>query len=114
LLNVVVYRAPGPSDEDIGPHSAAHVEEVSPRPLAGGLGYITLEPADFDRVVKGIDRGDTTGTAAAVLHFLGPQAQQLIGRPRELDYCWTGTEGTEFGRVLLLQVVPRGSALNQS
>lgn len=114
LLNVVVFRSPGPADDEIEPRSGEHVEAVSPRPLAGGLGYLTLETDDFDRLAAGVAAGDATGTAAAALQFLGPQARQLIGRPRELGYCWTVTDETPFGRVLLLQVVPHAGGADDS
>ena len=73
----------------------------------GALGYLTLETDDFDRVRKGVDAGDTTGTAAAVLHFLGPEVRQFIGRSQDFAFDWTGEDETEFGRVMLLQITPR-------
>lgn len=107
ILNVVVFQTPGPSDEDIDKTSSDHTRNVSARPLGGGLGYLTLQPDDFERVAEGIAAEDTVGTAAAVLHFMGPKAADLIQQPQDLDYCWTITDETEFGRVLLLQVVMR-------
>ena len=107
VLNVVVFRAPGPSDDEAQPVSAEHTRTVSPRPLGGGLGYLTLDGEDFDLVADGISAGDFVGTATAVLHFMGPKAADLIQQPQDLDYCWTVTDHTPFERVLMLQVVMR-------
>lgn len=107
ILNVVVYRSPGPPNANIESLSADHARTVSSRPLGGGLGYLTLEGEDFDRVVEGVFSGDHMGTAAAVLHFMGPNAADLILQPEDLDYCWIVTDNTPFERVLTLQIVMR-------
>lgn len=107
ILNVIVFRSPGPADDDIEEHASEHVTAVSQRPLGGGLGFLTLEPEDFDRVADGIAGDDLSGTAAAVLHFLGPKAADLIQKPYDLDYCWTITDNTQFERILMLQIVMR-------
>ncbi len=107
ILNVVVFRSPGPADTDIESFSADHAREVSSRPLGGGLGYLILAAEDFDRVADGIFSGDHVGTAAAVLHFMGPNAADLILQPQNLDYCWIVTDHTPFERVLTLQIVMR-------
>lgn len=107
-LNVVVYRSPGPSDEEIERHAAALVKRKTACGLGGGLGYVTLVEADFDRLWGGVDRGDALGTAAAVLQFLGPDAQQFIGRVDDFIFGWVGTDDDEeYDRVLLLQIIPR-------
>lgn len=107
VLNVVVYREPGPADEDIDRHAARFVEAKSVVPLGGGLGYLVLVPSDFDRLWDGVDAGDAMGTAANVLRFLGPETRQFIARPEVFMYGWVGDDQTDQGRVLLLQVIPR-------
>ena len=107
-INVVVYRAPGPDDDRIDSLSAGFVERKTVCPLGGALGYLVLEPADFDRVWNGVDAGDALGTADAVLYFLGPDAGQFMDRTEDFIYGWVGADDEpEFERVLLLQVVPR-------
>ena len=82
-LNVVVYREPGPADEDIDRQAARFVEAKSVVPLGGRLGYLVLVPSDFDRLWDGVDAGDAMGTAASVLQFLGPETRQFIARPAQ-------------------------------
>ena len=107
ILNVVVYRDPGPSDEEIDRHSAQFVKRKSIVPLGGDLGYLTLVPDDFDRVWEGLNAGDALGTAFSVLQFLGPRARRLIDRTDDFIYGWIGDDKTDQGRMLLLQVIPR-------
>lgn len=107
-LNVVVFKAPGPDNDRIDTLSADFVERKTVCPLGGGLGYLVLEPDDFDRVWAGVDAGDALGTAEAVLHFLGPDARQFMNRIEDFIYGWVGADDEpEFERVLLLQVIPR-------
>ena len=107
-INVVVFRAPGPDDDRIDSLSTDFVERKTVCPLGGGLGYLVLEPDDFDRVWNGVDAGDALGTADAALYFLGPDAHQFMDRSKDFIYGWVGADDEpEFERVLLLQVVPR-------
>lgn len=107
ILSVVVFRSHGPADEDVESFSHKHTTIVSKRPTGGGLGYLTLEAEDFDRVAEGIANGENIGTAAAVLHFMGPNAADLISQPQDLDYIWIITDNTPYERILTLQVVMR-------
>ena len=107
-INVVVFRAPGPTDGRLDSMSADFVERKTVCPLGGALGYLVLEQADFDRVWNGVDAGDALGTANAVLYFLGTDARQFMDRTDDFIYGWVGADDEpEFERVLLLQVVPR-------
>ncbi len=107
-INVVVFRLPGPDDDCIEELSADFVERKTVCPLGGGLGYLVLQPEDFDRVWEGVDAGDALGTADAVLYHLGPDARPFMHRSEDFIYGWVGADDEpEFERVLLLQVVPR-------
>ncbi len=107
-INVVVFRLPGPDDDRIEELSAKFVERKTVCPLGGGLGYLVLQPDDFDRVWAGVDAGDALGTADAVLYHLGPEARPFMHRSEDFIYGWVGADDEpEFERVLLLQVVPR-------
>jgi hypothetical protein len=106
-LNVVVYRNPGPDDGTIEIHAKAIVKARSPGGAGGGLGYITLVESDFDRLWDGVNRGDTLGTAYSVLIFLGPSAEQFIGRDEDFIFGWIGGEDEQYGKVLSLQIIPR-------
>ena len=107
-LNVVVFRAPGPADDQLDDLSADFTERKTVCPLGGGLGYLVLEPVDFDRIWTGVSDGDAQGTADAVLHFLGPNAQQFISRSEDFVYGWVGADDEPiYERVLLLQIIPR-------
>lgn len=107
-INVVVFRLPGPDDDRIEKMSADFVERKTVCPLGGGLGYLVLQPDDFDRVWAGVDAGDALGTADAVLYHLGPNARPFMHRSEDFIYGWVGADDEpEFERVLLLQVVPR-------
>lgn len=107
-LNVVVFRNPGPEDDRIEQYSAQVVERATTCGLGGGLGYLTLVESDFDRLWNGVDAADALGTAYSVLQFLGPNAQRFIGREDDFLFGWVGVDDDEdFGRVLLLQVIPR-------
>ena len=107
-LNVVVFRAPGPPDDQLDEISADFTERKTVCPLGGGLGYLTLEPDDFDRIWTGVSNGDAQGTADAVLYFLGPNAQQFIDRAEDFIYGWIGADDEPiYERVLLLQIIPR-------
>jgi hypothetical protein len=105
-LNVVVYPEPGP-EGDIEQHARDFLNRKQVSGTGGGLGYLVLEAADFDRLWTGVDNADLLGTAAAVLHFLGDNAAQFIGRPDDFVYGWVGDEDAQRGRTLLLQIVPR-------
>ncbi|HOK77177.1 MAG TPA: hypothetical protein PLW35_05575 [Verrucomicrobiota bacterium] len=105
--NVVVYRNPGPDECDIAEHARKIVEANAPWGSGGGLGYLTLVESDFDRLWDGVDRGDTYGTAFSVLRFLGPLFQQFVGRTDDFLFGWIGGEDRKYGKVLLLQIVPR-------
>ncbi len=107
-INVVVFRSPGPDDDRIESLSADFVERKTVCPLGGGLGFLVLQPDDFDRVWAGVDAGDALGTASACLFHLGQNAHQFIDRSEDFIYGWVGADDEpEFHRVLLLQVVPR-------
>ena len=107
-ISVVVFRAPGPNDDRIEELSADFVERKTVCPLGGGLGYLVLEPDDFDRVWAGVDAGDAYGTADAVLYHLGPDARPFMHRSEDFIYGWVGADDEpDFERVLLLQVVPQ-------
>jgi hypothetical protein len=106
-LNVVVYRDPGPADNEIDHYSKGVLERKSVCGTGGGLGYLVLVPSDFDRLWGGVDAGDALGTAFSVLRFLGPGAEQFIGREDDFIYGWVGDDKDEQGRVLLLQIIPR-------
>lgn len=106
-LNVVVYRNPGPDDDIIAEHALKVVEANSPWGTDGRLGYVVFVESDFDRLWDGVDRGDALGTAYAVLPFLGPEGAQFIGRTSEFIFGWIGHTDPQFGRILLLQVIPR-------
>ncbi len=105
-LNVVVYPEPGP-EGDIDQHAREFLERKNVSGTGGGLGYLVLVAADFDRLWGGVSKGDALGTAAAVLHHLGGNAGQFIGRPDDFIYGWVGDEDPKRSRTLLLQVVPR-------
>jgi hypothetical protein len=107
VLNVVVYRSPGPGDESIEREAAEFVSQKSTCGLGGGLGYLVLVASDFDRLWDGVDAGDARGTAYAVLHFLGPDATEYVERQDDFIVGWVGDDKTEYGRVLLLQIIPR-------
>ena len=106
-LNVVVYRNPGPDDNAIEAHARSIVAARSPCGTRGGLGYITFVESDFDRLWNGVDRGDAYGTAYSVLPFLGPTAEQFIGRAHDFIFGWIGGEDAQYGNVLLLQIIPQ-------
>jgi hypothetical protein len=110
-LNVVVYRNPGPDDGAIQTHAQAVVGIHSTCGTGGGLGYVTLVESDFDRLWDGVNRGDALGTAYSVLGFLGPGAEQFIGRQADFLFGWVGGADEEYGNVLLLQIIPRSHLL---
>lgn len=105
-MNVVVYPEPGP-DGDIEQHALDFLQRKNVSGTGGGLGYLVLVAADFDRLWTGVANLDVLGTAAAVLHFLGGNVTQFIGRPADFVYGWVGDEDAKQGRALLLQIVPR-------
>jgi|GEM_PF-1945686 hypothetical protein len=105
--NVVVYRNPGPDECDIAEHAKRVVELNSLWGKGGGMGYLTLVESDFDRLWDGVDRGDAFGTAFSVLPFLGPKFEQFVGRIDDFMFGWIGGEDPQYGKVLLLQIVPR-------
>lgn len=107
VLNVVVYSDPGPTAATLEREALEYVIEKSPWRPAGSLGYVVLVAADFERLWQGVAAGDAVGTAAGILRCLGPQIQDLIGRPQEYVYSWLGDEASQYGRVLLLQVIPK-------
>jgi hypothetical protein len=106
-LHVVVYRAPGPDDNEI----KTHADTVAARHTAcrkrEALGYVTLVETDFDRLHNGVKRGDALGTAYSVLPLLGPGAKQFVGRVDDFIFGWIGTQDEVWGDVLLLEVIPR-------
>ena len=106
-LHVVVYRAPGPDDSAIESHAPRVVARHSACRTHGGLGYLTLVASDFDRLRNGVERGDALGTAYSVLMFLGPGAEQFIGREADFIFGWIGATDESWGDVLLLEVIPR-------
>ncbi|HXI53323.1 MAG TPA: hypothetical protein VNH84_17535 [Candidatus Saccharimonadales bacterium] len=106
-LNVVVYRNPGPDDRAIETHARAHVTIHSTCGTGGGLGYVTFVESDFDRLWGGVNRGDVLGTAYSVLPFLGPKAEQFIGRQVDFLFEWIDAADDKYGNVLLLQIIPR-------
>ncbi len=100
-FNLVVYSEPdAPADAAIEKCAAAFVKAKTFYPLGGGLGYLTLVAADFDRLWNGVDAGDIYGTAGAVLKFLGPAGQQFSGRDADFVFGWIGDDRTTHGRVL--------------
>jgi hypothetical protein len=105
-LNVVVYPQPGP-DEPIEKHAYDVLVRKNVSGTGGGLGYLVLVAADFERLWAGVNNGDALGTAAAVLHHLGGGARHFIGRSEDFIYGWVGDDDPQEGRTLLLQVVPR-------
>lgn len=105
-LSVVVYPEPGP-DGDIDAQAADFVKRKNVSGSGGGIGYLVLVKTDFDRLWTGVANGDLLGTAAAVLHFMGPGGHQFIGRTDDFVYGWVGDEDPDTGRALLLQIVPR-------
>ena len=106
-LHVVVYRAPGPDDNEIQAHADRVATRNSACQIREALGYITLMESDFDRLYQGVERGDALGTAYAVLPFLGPGAIQFVGRVDDFIFGWIGTTDDVWGEVLLLEVIPR-------
>jgi hypothetical protein len=106
-LHVVVYRAPGPDDDEIESHASSIAVKHSTCRTREGLGYLTLGASDFDRVWHGVERGDALGTAYAVLPFLGPGAEQFIGRTDDFIFGWIGATDESWGDVLVLEVIPR-------
>lgn len=108
-LDVVVYRNPGPADHTIKSHAGSIVEARSllKTSTRSGLSYVTLVESDFDRLWRGVDCEDAIGTAYSVLECLGPSAEQFIGRVDDFIFGWIGGEDNEYGKVLLLQVIPR-------
>lgn len=106
-LNIVVYRNPGPDDGAIEAHARVIANSRSACRPGGGLGYITFVESDFDRLWNGVDRGDAFGTAYSVLPFLGPDAEQFIGRHDDFVFGWIGGPDERYGNVLLLQIIPR-------
>src|SRR5712691_8548029 len=105
-LNVVVYPAPGP-EGDIEQHARDFLTRKNVSGTGGGLGYLVLVATDFDRLWAGVAKADALGTAAAVLHHLGGNSRQFIGRPEDFIYGWVGDEDPQEGRALLLQIIPR-------
>ena len=110
-LHVVVYRAPGPDDGAIAAHARGVVARHSACRVNEGVGYLTLVAPDFDRVWKGVERGDALGTAFAVLPFLGPGAKQFIGREDDFIFGWMSVSDDSWGDMLLLEVIPRPHVL---
>jgi len=118
-FSVVVYCEPGPDDAMIAAHARTVLEAHSrlrkaqrePGDAEGGLGYVTFVASDFEQLWDGVDRGDALGTAYAVLRFLGPTAEQFIGRVDDFMFGWIGGEDKEYGNVLLLQIFPRSHLL---
>ena len=106
-LNVVVYRAPGPDDNAIGGHTDSIVAKHTACRSNEGIGYLTLVASDFDRLWKGVERGDALGTAFCVLAFLGPSAELFIGREDDFIFGWNGLMDEAWGDVLLLEIIPR-------
>lgn len=106
-LLVVVYRAPGPDDDEIQSHASSVAARHSTCRIRESLGYLTLVASDFDRIWKGVDRGDGLGTAYAVLPFLGPGAEQFIGRIDDFTFGWVSATDESWGDVLVLEVIPR-------
>jgi hypothetical protein len=106
-LHVVVYRAPGPDDNEIKVHADSIATRNSACHTREALGYVTLVESDFDRLRNGVERGDALGTAYAVLPFLGPGAKQFIGRVDDFIFGWMGAKDEVWGEVLLLEIIPR-------
>ena len=106
-MNVVVYSAPGPPDAEIERHALEVVRRKSVGGTGGGTGYLVLVPDDMNRLWGGVEAGDALGTAFSVLRFLGPGAEQFIGREEDFVYGWVGEEDSTYGRILLLQIFPR-------
>ena len=42
-----------------------------------------------------------------MLHHLGGNSRQFIGRPEDFIYGWVGDEDPQEGRALPLQIIPR-------
>ena len=106
-LNVVVYPSPGPDDATIEEHARKFVVRKNVSGTGGGLGHLVLVEADFERLWAGVSRGDALGTVAAVLHHVGGNSRQFIGRPEDFIYGWVGDDDPKEGRALLLQIIPR-------
>jgi hypothetical protein len=106
-FQVVVYRAPGPDQDTIGACARRVAARNAVGRTTGGLAYLTLVASDFDRLWKGVERGDALGTAYSVLKVLGPGVQQFIGREDDFILGWIGGTDGPWGDVLLLEVFPR-------
>ena len=106
LVSVVVYCEPGPEQEELSTRAIEHVVRRSPWQAGGAVGYLVLVRRDFERLRRGIAKGEAVGTAAGVLACLGPTMKHLIGRPQDLIYSWSSDAREEEG-TLLLQVLPR-------
>lgn len=105
-LNVAVFRMPGPEHDRIEQEAKRLIDVQSPAP-EGWFGYLTLHASDFDRLWDGVSAGDSIGAAFDVLPHLGPEAAAFVGRIEDFIFGWVGHEDATWGRVLLLQVIPR-------
>jgi len=54
-LHVVVYRAPGPDDNEIQVHADSIATRNSACRTREALGYVTLVESDFDRLRNGVE-----------------------------------------------------------
>ena len=97
-LNVVVYPEPGP-DGDIEQHARDFLKRKNVSGTGGGLGYLVLVAADFDRLWTGVANVDVLGTAAAVPF---PLARQATGRhPQCRSARREHVSGAGWGRQIL-------------
>lgn len=110
-LSVVVFGEPGPPEAETNAYIAAFVQRHSAWTPGGALGHVVLTRSDFAEVWQELERGDLLGSAFSILHCLGADGQQFIGRIGEFLYGWVGQDHTPYGRALLLQVVPQPDTL---
>ena len=123
-LSIVVYRYPGPGDNEIASHSRGIFaalarlkfelelelepdSECSGEPDIGQVGYVTLHEADFDKVWNGVSRGEGLPAACGVISLLGPKTRQYIVNPKAFTFGWTSHQDKKYGETLLLRVYPR-------
>lgn len=106
-FNVVVFQEPGPSDENLPEDAQRLVRRHSLCDRDWGVGCLTYEPPAFDTLWEGLEQGDGLPVAYAVLFKLGRGAEWFIDRTDAFTYLWRGIEHEEWGKVMLLQVVPQ-------
>lgn len=111
-LSVVVYRFPGPEDDEILNHAADVASGYCRERPIDGLGYLTLVESDFDRLYSGLERGDAIGAAFSVLSILGPSTLKFIENSDDFIFGWISISDRQYGEALLLQILQRPPLLN--